>query len=159
MCGGMVCGGMVCGGMVCGGMVCGGMVCGGMVCGGMVCGGMVCGGMVCGGMVCGGMVCGGMVCGGMVCGGMVCGGMVFGVIVCRGADTTHSPVGHAYFQVIEQTRVEVHQTPYVAQDLLQNLIRDDWFVVVTVTVYPCTEVFMEQTQTFDVPASRIGGLC
>ena len=129
--------------------MCGGMVCGGMVCGGMVCGGMVCGGMVCGGMVCGGMVCGGMVCGGMVCGGMVCGGMV-----CGGADTTHSPVGHAYFQVIEQTRVEVHQTPYVAQDLLQNLIRDDWFVVVTVTVYPCTEVFMEQTQTFDVPASR-----
>ena len=154
MCGGMVCGGMVCGGMVCGGMVCGGMVCGGMVCGGMVCGGMVCGGMVCGGMVCGGMVCGGMVCGGMVCGGTVCGGMV-----CGGADTTHSPVGHAYFQVIEQTRVEVHQTPYVAQDLLQNLIRDDWFVVVTVTVYPCTEVFMEQTQTFDVPASRIGGPC
>ena len=79
--------------------------------------------------------------------------------MCGGADTTHSPVGHAYFQVIEQTRVEVHQTPYVAQDLLQNLIRDDWFVVVTVTVYPCTEVFMEQTQTFDVPASRIGGPC
>ena len=125
-----------------------------VVCGGMVCGGMVCGGMVCGGMVCGGMVCAGMVCGGMVCGGMVCGGMV-----CGGADTTHSPVGHAYFQVIEQTRVEVHQTPYVAQDLLQNLIRDDWFVVVTVTVYPRTEVFMEQTQTFDVPASRIGGPC
>ena len=79
--------------------------------------------------------------------------------VCRGAGTTHLPVGHAYFQVIEQTRVEVHQTPYVAQDLLQNLIRDDWFVVVTVTVYPCTGVFMEKMQTFDVPANRSGGPC
>ena len=73
-----------------------------------MCGGMVCGGMVCGGMICGVMVCRGMVCGGIVCGGMVCGGMV-----CRGADTTHSPVGQAYFLVIEQTRVEVHLTPYV----------------------------------------------
>ena len=38
----------------------------------------------------------------------MCGGMV-----CRGADTTHSPVGQAYFQVIEQTRVEVLLTSYV----------------------------------------------